>query len=97
VRERKVDMLGDNQEGLNADSESGSNAYSDDTYAQQLESEPEKVTMEFEAWYAVRGVSIPAHHHREILRADFRARGVPNKASLEDYDKALLAYGIKLA
>ena len=96
---KQRDMQKDDQEETSVESESGPEAstYSDDTYAQQLESEPEMTTMEFDAWYAIRGVAIPAHHHREILKADFRARGVSRMATLEDYDKALLAYGVKLA
>lgn len=55
---------------------------------------PRKI--EFDVWYAMRQRQIPKHHRREIIRADFMARGMPNEALKAEYDEALQVYGIKL-
>jgi hypothetical protein len=52
--------------------------------------------VEFNAWFASRSKKIPAQHHREVLKADFKARGLGAMASMEDFDQALRKYGIKL-
>jgi hypothetical protein len=52
--------------------------------------------MDFEAWYALRHELIPAHHHKEILRADFNARKVPEMAKMITFDFALKQYGVDL-
>jgi hypothetical protein len=56
---------------------------------------PEKV--EFEVWHQLRSKMIPGHHMKEILKADFKARGLGDKESMDEYDKALGKYGVKLA
>lgn len=56
----------------------------------------EVVKVDFDGWYALRGPKIPKHHHKEILRADFTARGLGQCESLEDFDAALSMYGVKL-
>ena len=53
--------------------------------------------VEFETWFASRGPKIPRHHYREILKADFKARGLKDMASMKDFDEALTMYGVKLA
>ena len=53
--------------------------------------------VDFETWYAQREAAIPAHHHREILKADFVARKVPAMATMDQFDTALEKYGVKLA
>jgi hypothetical protein len=58
--------------------------------------EQQEELLEFDAWWASRGPMIPAHHHKEILKADFAAQGLKAKASMEDYDKALKRYGVKI-
>lgn len=55
---------------------------------------PKKV--EFDAWYAARAAAIPAVHKKEIIKADFKGRKVPMISSMEDFDKALEKYGVKL-
>lgn len=50
----------------------------------------------FEEWYAQRSDKIPAHHHKEILKADFKGRKVPELASMDEFDAALKKYGVKL-
>jgi hypothetical protein len=55
---------------------------------------PEKV--DFDAWFVMRGEKIPKHHHKEIIKADFKGRGLGQHESLEDFDAALAKYGIKL-
>lgn len=53
-------------------------------------------TVPFEAWWASRKSRIPAHHHKEIIKADFKSRKVGDKATMKDYDGALGAYGVAL-
>ena len=52
--------------------------------------------VDFDAWYASRGRHIPKHHHKEILKADFMGRGLNMFETMEDFDRALAQYGIKL-
>lgn len=70
--------------GSNIDAEAQSNA-------------PQIDKVDFDAWFAVRAGQIPRHHHKEIIKADFKARGLGQCESLEDFDGALNKYGIKLA
>lgn len=53
-------------------------------------------TVPFDSWFAIRSKHIPAHHHKEILKADFKARNVNDVETMEAFDKALELYGIKL-
>lgn len=69
----------------------------------ELAKEPEPANAEepvqkidFETWYVVRKGLIPAHHHREIIKADFQARKIPALCTLEEFDSALEKYGLKL-
>ena len=50
----------------------------------------------FDSWYAQRKDKIKSCHKKEILRADFTARGYGKTAKIEDFDKALELYGVKL-
>jgi len=50
----------------------------------------------FDIWWAMRSKSIPARHAREIIFADFKARGLSDKETIENYDNGLEKYGIKL-
>ena len=52
--------------------------------------------LSFEEWFALREKSIPSHHHREILKADFKGQKVPDKATADQFDSALARYGVKL-
>lgn len=61
-----------------------------------LASAPEEHKVDFDAWYALRRDKIPAHHHKEIIKADFAGRKVPNFATIAEFDMALEKYGIKL-
>ncbi len=53
--------------------------------------------LDFDAWYASRQARIPKQHRKEILRADFTARGLGQCESLADFDAALNKYGVKLS
>lgn len=53
--------------------------------------------VDFDAWFAMRGAKIPGRHHKEIIKADFKGRGLGQYESLQDFDKALKQYGINLA
>lgn len=50
----------------------------------------------FDSWYHMRKTKIPKQHLKEILAADFKARGLGKEATMEEFDKALKLYGIKL-
>jgi len=52
--------------------------------------------IDFNVWFAMREKKIPSQHLREIIWADFRSRGLSAKETLESYDKAIKAYGLKL-
>ena len=52
--------------------------------------------MKFEAWHAYREKLIPKHHYKEILKADFKAQGVRDLATIAEFDKALNRYGVTL-
>jgi hypothetical protein len=50
----------------------------------------------FDSWFHQRKPLIPKCHVKEILQADFKARGLGLKATMAAYDKALELYGVKL-
>lgn len=52
--------------------------------------------MKFEAWHAYRERLIPKHHYKEILKADFKAQGVKDSATIAEFDQALKRYGVTL-
>jgi hypothetical protein len=52
--------------------------------------------IDFDAWFAMRSKQISKQHHKEIIKADFKSRGLQQNESLEDFDEALRKYGIKL-
>lgn len=54
------------------------------------------LTVDFNVWYAMREKSIPAHHMKEIIWADFKGRGLSARETVAAYDLALASYGIKL-
>jgi hypothetical protein len=51
--------------------------------------------IEFDGWWAMRMNQIPTQHHKEIIKADFKAQGLSKKETVETYDAALRRYGIK--
>jgi len=50
----------------------------------------------FDLWYHQRKEKIPKRHMKEIIVADFKARGLGTEATMQQFDKALSLYGIKL-
>lgn len=52
---------------------------------------------DFDTWFTVRRNDIPKHHHKEIIKADFKARGLPALCTMQEFDSALEKYGLKLA
>jgi hypothetical protein len=65
------------------------------------ESAPEEVIeipmVDFDGWYGARRSRIPVHHHKEILKADFKARKMPVMGTMAQFDEMLKLYGVKLA
>jgi hypothetical protein len=53
--------------------------------------------VDFDVWHTLRKGAIPKQHHKEILKADFKARGLSQEESMADFDTALGKYGVKLA
>lgn len=57
---------------------------------------PVKSDVSFDSWYHQRKHMINSCHKKEIIWADFAARGLKKQAKMEEYDKALELYGVKL-
>lgn len=58
--------------------------------------EPEE-KLDFDAWHVMREAQIPRAHHKEIIKADFKGRGLSQVESASAFDAALKKYGVKLA
>lgn len=57
--------------------------------------EPE-AEIAFDSWFHQRKPMIPKVHMKEIIMADFKARGLGDMATMASYDAALELYGVKL-
>lgn len=57
---------------------------------------PEPMKVDFDAWWAMVEKKIPEHHRKEVIQADFRARGLSPRESLKAYHEGLEKYGLKL-
>ena len=57
---------------------------------------PPVVKIDFDAWWAMNEKKIPAHHHKEVILADFRARGLSLRESIQSYNDGLKRYGLKI-
>lgn len=64
--------------------------------SQEMELAPAPNAIDFDGWWAARAAKIPPQHHKEIIKADFRGRGLSMMETMEDFDEALKEYGIKL-
>lgn len=53
-----------------------------------------KENMEFEVWWVLASKNLAPQHRKEIIRADFKARGLKDKEPKDAYDKALKMYGV---
>ena len=51
--------------------------------------------MAFDAWWAMTQKKLPQHHHKEVVMADFMARGLSTQESMATFNKALEQYGVK--
>ena len=58
---------------------------------------PAEEQYEFDAWYALREKKIPKHHYKEIIKADFKDRGLGAREGIKTFDAALEKYGLKLS
>lgn len=61
----------------------------------QEQARPSK--MSFDAWWAVTAKKIAEHHRKEIVFADFKARGLSANETMAAYNNALQRYGVKLS
>jgi hypothetical protein len=57
---------------------------------------PKETKVSFDSWYHQRVHKIPKMHTKEVIVADFRARGLGMIHTMEEFDKALKLYGIEL-
>ena len=57
--------------------------------------EPE-VELTFDSWFHQRKPMIPKMHVKEVIQAEFKARGLGEKATMAAFDAALALYGVKL-
>ena len=58
---------------------------------------PPPATMFFDEWWAAKCRNIPAMHRKEVVFADFKARGLTNKEAPQKFDDALKVYGVDIA
>jgi hypothetical protein len=58
--------------------------------------QPSLPLVEFEVWWATTAKKIPIHHRKEIVKADFMARGLSLREPAVVFNKALEQYGLKL-
>jgi hypothetical protein len=52
--------------------------------------------VKFDVWFSQRKDLIPPIHKKEILAADFKARGLESEATMEQFDRALKLYGVSI-
>lgn len=50
----------------------------------------------FDVWWAITSKKIPAQHKKEIIAADFKARGLSNNETLSAFNTALDKYGVNI-
>ena len=55
-----------------------------------------EVEVSFDSWFHQRKPMIPKVHMKEVIMADFNARGIGANATMATYDAALELYGVKL-
>jgi hypothetical protein len=63
---------------------------------EQAAEAPKPSKVDFDAWWAMREKKVPTQHLKEIVLADFQARQLSLKETLQTYDEALRKYGVKL-
>lgn len=66
--------------------------------APKVEAEPTAESVSFDIWWMglIRKIKIRPSY-KEIIIADFKARGLSMKEKEEDYDKAIESFGFKLS
>lgn len=68
--------------------------------AQRAKSQPQEdrvLEVSFDQWWADKASSLKlAHHMKEIVRADFRGRGLVNSNTLEKWDWAAKQFGLNV-
>ena len=50
----------------------------------------------FDSWFHQRKKQIAKCHMKEVIWADFTARGIKKEQTMGEFDKALELYGVKL-
>jgi len=57
---------------------------------------PQLPSVSFDAWWAMVAKNMPRGHSKEVVLADFKARGMRMSEPMAAYNKALTLYGVKL-
>jgi len=57
--------------------------------------QPKHAVLHFDSWFHQRKQVIPVIHKKEVIMADFKARGLKLEATMDEFDRALRLYGIK--
>jgi hypothetical protein len=57
---------------------------------------PPQPVIAFDAWWASVQKRMPLQHHKEVVMADFKARGLSKQEPANVFNKALAQYGVKL-
>lgn len=57
--------------------------------------EPE-AEVSFDSWFHQRKPMIPKIHVKEVIQAEFKARGLDKSSTMAAFDAALALYGVKL-
>lgn len=66
-------------------------------HAEEAAEQPAKPQdMPFDVWWAMVQKKMPPQHRKEVILADFKARGLGMKQTLAEYNEALALYGVKL-
>lgn len=67
-----------------------------ETMKKQEPKKKEESKISFDVWYAKVVDKIPAHHRKEVIKVDMKARGIEGLQTKEAWNKALELYGVKL-
>jgi hypothetical protein len=57
---------------------------------------PQQPSVSFDAWWAMVQKQMPRQHSKEVVLADFKARGMRMQEPVSAYNNALTLYGVKL-
>jgi hypothetical protein len=50
--------------------------------------------LDFDAWWALNEKKIPKQHTKDVIWADFKARGLSSQETMQTYNLAIREYGL---